>query len=283
MTFVNDKGERAGEAAAGLGYDGDKEVTAMFCKNCGNKIPDGAGFCSFCSAAVPGERADRGPKASVRAGGEDKEMTGTHVTENVILCPDGVYRWVYEFPMLKNPTILFTIWKALGLSFGIVYVFMLLLELFSGSGSSGEGFLRLTLAFAGLMLLFLVIGIIAYLIIAAMNGWKYMVLFEMDENCVKHIQMEKQFQKTQALGWLSAAAGLVSGNFSAAGAGILAATRDTSISVFTEVRTVRGSRRAQVIYVNQRLARNQVYAEAPDYDFVYRFIAGHCVNAKSIR
>ena len=47
------------------------------------------------------------------------------VTERIRLCPDGVYRWFYSFSMLKNPAQLFTVWKVLGLSFGIVYLFVL--------------------------------------------------------------------------------------------------------------------------------------------------------------
>ena len=32
-------------------------------------------------------------------------------SKNIVLCPDGKYRWYYEYPMLKNPVILFTVWK----------------------------------------------------------------------------------------------------------------------------------------------------------------------------
>lgn len=40
----------------------------------------------------------------------------------VKLYPDGKYRWVYEVPMLKNPTILIDVFKVLGISFGIVWL-----------------------------------------------------------------------------------------------------------------------------------------------------------------
>ena len=40
-------------------------------------------------------------------------LEGKKVSENIYLCPDGVYRWIYEFPMAKNPTILITVWKVL--------------------------------------------------------------------------------------------------------------------------------------------------------------------------
>ena len=44
-------------------------------------------------------------------------MTNTlKETAHVVQGKDGVYRWVYEVPMLKNLSILFTVWKVLGIS-----------------------------------------------------------------------------------------------------------------------------------------------------------------------
>ena len=45
----------------------------------------------------------------------------------VTLYPDGKYRWVYEVPMLKNPSILFDVYWVLGISFGLVWLFNVLL------------------------------------------------------------------------------------------------------------------------------------------------------------
>ena len=45
----------------------------------------------------------------------------------VTLCPDGKYRWVYEVPMLKNPSILYDVYKVLGISFGVVWLLNVLL------------------------------------------------------------------------------------------------------------------------------------------------------------
>ena len=59
-------------------------------------------------------------------------MNGEKVTENVYLCPDGVYRWVYEFPMLKNPAILFTVWRVLLMSCAICVLLVGVPSLFTG-------------------------------------------------------------------------------------------------------------------------------------------------------
>ena len=51
----------------------------------------------------------------------------TQADSRVTLYPDGKYRWVYEVPMLKNPSILIDVYKVLGISFGIVWLFNVLI------------------------------------------------------------------------------------------------------------------------------------------------------------
>ncbi len=225
----------------------------MQSKNCGNIIP---------------------------AGGT--EVKGQKATENIYLCADGKYRWVYEFEMLKNPSLLFTIWKVLGFSFGIVFLFVFLLLVFDGNMGDFSDFWSLLLQFLLITLIVMALAVPAYLIIAGSYGWRYTVLFTMDEEGIEHRQMKKQFDKARALGWITAAAGLASGNATVAGTGILAATRDTSTSIFANVRTVKSSPARHIIYVNQILNHNQIYAESPDFDFVRDFIIRHCVNARKI-
>ena len=248
----------------------------MYCENCGQKLPEGAKFCNSCGAPVVSEAA---------AEPEMREDAGYQkVTENILLCPDGKYRWVYEFEMLKNPTVLITVLKVMLLSFGIVLGVMALVNLIGGdfrywNASDFASFGRGMLIFlAGV----LVISVIAYLILAGIYGWSYQVLIVMDENGVEQKMMKKEFAKAQALGWLTAAASLASGNVGRAGTGIMAATRDTSSSEFKRVKKVKAVRRRHVIYVNQTLEHNQVYAEDADFDFVRDYIVSHCPGAKVI-
>ena len=233
----------------------------MYCENCGQKLPEGAKFCNSCVAPVVSEAAAE-PEMGEDAGYQK-------VTENILLCPDGKYRWVYEFEMLKNPTVLITVLKVILLSFGIVLGFMALVNLIGGdfrywNGSDFASFGR------------------GMLILAGIYGWSYQVLIVMDENGVEQKMMKKEFAKAQALGWLTAAASLASGNVGRAGTGIMAATRDTSSSEFKRVKKVKAVRRRHVIYVNQTLEHNQVYAEDADFDFVRDYIVSHCPGAKVI-
>ena len=79
----------------------------------------------------------------------------------ITLYPDGKYRWVYEVSMMKNPSILIDIFKVLGISLGIVWLFTVLLDIFDDDLSL-EKLWNLTMVFLELMLVFAVIGIIAY-------------------------------------------------------------------------------------------------------------------------
>jgi len=207
-------------------------------------------------------------------------LQGERVTENIYLCPDGKYRWAYEYHMLSNPTILITVWKVLALSFGIVMLFTLLVSLGDIMRYGWEDFSGF---FGGMLLLLLflmALGVVAYIIVAAVYGWKYMVLFEMDENRVVHTQMQKQVKRSEAIGLLTALVGAASGNLTTMGIGMISSARTTSISSFEKVKKVKGSRMFHTIKVNELLEHNQVYAEEPDYDFVYNWIATHCPNAK---
>ena len=190
----------------------------------------------------------------------------------IMLCPDGVYRWSYEFSMYRNPTLLFTVWKAMGLAFGLVWLFVAGIDLFE-NGFDAQSQLQLAgvflLVFAGVGI---VLGGLSYLILAAVYGGKYCVVFEMNGQGVRHSQMPKQFKKAQVLGAIAALAGVAGGSFTAAGAGMLAASRSTMYTEFAKVRGGRVVRKRSTIFLSGRLERNQIYAEPQDFDFVLWFI-----------
>lgn len=97
---------------------------------------------------------------------------------------------------------------------------------------------------------------------------------------VKHIQAPTQTKKTQAIGWLTAMAGLAAGSPSQVGLGLSVMTRNSSTSEFKNVKNVKVRPHRHAIYVNQLLNKNQVYAGDADFGFVQKFIVGRCVNAK---
>ena len=128
---------------------------------------------------------------------------------------------------------------------------------------------------------FLIIGYIAYVIVAWCYGWKYVVLFTLDEKEVKHEQMPRQVKKAMLLGALTAMVGGAAGKPGVAGSGLLAASRTSTTSVLANVARLKPCRRHNLIKVNQLLNKNRVFVPDEDFDFVYDFLCQHCPRAKS--
>ncbi len=210
----------------------------------------------------------------------EKKKQGEQVTENIWLCPDGVYRWTYEYEMLKNPTIMFTVWKVLGISCGAVFLFTFIVDLLDGGIESADDALwpvKLLLILAGIML---VLSIISYIILAGIYGWKYQVLFEMTEDYVRHIQMPKQVKKAEAIGWLTILVGLAAKKPAMVGLGLNTTARSTMETDLGNVSVLKFRRKRETIHVDLKLDKNQVYAKDADFDFVEQFLRDHCPKAK---
>lgn len=199
-------------------------------------------------------------------------------SQNIHYCADGKYRWVYEMHMMKNPILMITVYKAFGLTFIIVWVIMAFISLISGDGL--ESVMFSTKVVLIIIAIFVPLIFLAFLLVAAMNGWKYVVMFEMDEHGLLHRQLQKQVKKAKAIGWLAVIAGLIGGNRGAASAGFVAATKQELYSDFSAVRSVKAKRGFSTIKVNETLTRNQAYASKEDFDFVYQYILAHCPRLK---
>ena len=199
--------------------------------------------------------------------------------ENIKKGDDGTYRWVYEFDMLKNPIILLTVLKIFFLVLAGMWVVFGLFRI------GNDGFIG---AFAAQTKELLIpaailfgLSIAAYIILACIYGWKYCVLFEMNETGIRHIQMEKQYKKAQALGWLTAMAGAAAGKPGAAGTGLLAATKNEQATEFGKVNRMRVLRAFHTIKLDALLNHNQIYAEPEDYEFVLDYISKRIPKSKS--
>lgn len=204
-----------------------------------------------------------------------KEEIGNRVT----LCQDGKYRWVYEVNMLTNYSILFDVWKVFGITIVILVVLFSIIFLFTGELNLDTiiGMGKGIVCAAGVLG---VLSIIGYLVYAAMSGWKYVVLFIMDEKEVTHQQMPRAVKKAQIIGALTVLAGLASGRPGVVGTGILSQSRSSMTSTLANVQRLIPSRRMNLIKVNQTLSKNRVYVSDEDFDFVYDFLCRHCVKAK---
>ena len=192
---------------------------------------------------------------------------------------DDVYRWIYELDMYRNPIILITVFKVLGISAAIIFVMSLIIQLVTGEFSfrfDPDEFKVIGIV----VLVFVAITIVSYLIVTKQYGGKYIVIFEMTEESITHRQMESQFDKAKAMGWWTTIIGLAAGNLTTAGAGLTSATRDSMVSEYASVRKIKPKKRMHLIYVNGLLERNQIYVCDEDFEYVLKFLREKCINAK---
>lgn len=241
----------------------------MFCANCGNQLPDDAKFCDACGKAV-----DTAKVAVETAPVESDEPKGGHVTENIVFGTDGKLHWYYEFKLMKNPTILKVLWKIFFWIFVVMWAFLSIVN-----ASEGHFNMKDFLDFSKIFL-FILVGVealvaVSYLLYAALQGFKYCVLFEMDEEGVKHTQMPKQFKKAQAMSLMTILMGMASGKPGVVGTGMLAGAKQSMVSSWTAVRSIEIDAKHNVIKVNERLNKNQVYAEDADFQYVEEYIKSH--------
>ena len=202
------------------------------------------------------------------------------VNEHVRLYPDGKYRWVYEVNMLTNYSILFDVWKVLGISMGILVLLFVVIAVFDGDWDV-DMLIGMASTLGVVALVMLVLGLIGYFVYAAISGWKYAVLFIMDEKEVVHQQMPNTVKKGQLIGALTILAGLASGRPGAVGTGVLAQSRLSMTSTLAHVERLISCRKINLIKVNERFEKNRVYVNTEDFDFVYDFLLTHCTHLKS--
>jgi len=199
---------------------------------------------------------------------KNSDITSTHP----VLCSDGKYRWVFDIPMLTNLDILFEVYRVLTISIGIVWLFVVLL-VGCDNGKILSAFWGVTWVFLLILLGLFVLGYVAYFLTAWYYGWKYSVLFTMDEHEVIHQQLPSTKDKARAIGELVAVSGRP-------GLGIMVTSRTSMVTSFDSVRRLIPCRRRNLIKVNERFSRNRVYVPDEDFDFVYQFLYQHCPAAR---
>ena len=193
----------------------------------------------------------------------------------VRLFEDDKYHWKYDLHLLKNPAVLIDVLKVLGIALAIVGCFMFLVQA-CDNGVNIES-LSFVLKLTGIMAaIMVVVGLLGYLLYAAMSGWKYTALFTMDENGVVHEQSVKAQKIGEGIGLLTILAGLLSKRPGVTGAGMMAAGRSTMSSDFSKVKKVKAIRWMNLIKVNEPFSKNRIYVNDADFDFVYDYISSHC-------
>ena len=271
-----------------------------FCSNCGAPVAEGAHFCASCGAPVqpagPAKAAPVPPASPVppvtpppatpppsySAPEPDPEPSESvespdYDGKDVKLCSDGKYHWTYPMNMYKNPTIFLTVCKIFGIIGGVMFVLLNFGLFADGDWETFFGNLK----YWGIaVLVFLVIALISYLIVAGMYHGKYIVRFTMDEKSLLHEQIPYQKKNARIIGGALAGAGVLKGSPGRVGQGAMVAAHTSLESIFANVRRIKAYRGRSTIKVNAPFSKNQVYTTRKDFDFVLDYIREHCPKAK---
>jgi hypothetical protein len=186
---------------------------------------------------------------------------------------EGTHYWIHEVNLYRNGMFLFLVLK-------IFFFIWLALALFLIGLTASDDGLGVALSSMGrpmLWVLLFLLGLVtlSYYLYALLMGGRYSVLFQMDKKSVSHTQLPRQFKRTQTLGNLAAVAGLLAGNYTAAGAGMLSASHSTMVTHFRRLSAIKPKPRQHTIKLRSGLMHNQVYTAPEDFGFVLDFIREH--------
>ncbi len=193
---------------------------------------------------------------------------------------NGKYRWTYDVHLLKDWSILILVYKVMFLSCFITYFIVACI----GVCEDGlDGLTMIAPSPMGLVYVIggvLVLGLMGYLLYAAVMGWKYSVEFTMDEKELIHKQVASQAKRAKKLSFATMLAGLLARRPGVVGTGMMSSAHTQTVSTFTSVKRIKAVRRCNMIKVNERFTKNRIWASDADYDFVLDFIISHCPQAR---
>lgn len=201
-------------------------------------------------------------------------MDDSRVSHDFRLCDDGVYRWVYEYDLWKNHTVILEIEKFFFLACMGIMVIQGLIEI------PQKGFIKALISAAqeaGILLgIMSVLLVISYPIYCLLSNGKYCVLFEMDDKGIMHTRMEKKVKREDLVEWLWTANEILDSRLLSTSLSIATASEASMETVFSEVRKMSVLEKGKTITLVCRITRNQVYVPAEKFEFVKKYILERC-------
>lgn len=201
------------------------------------------------------------------------------ISEHITLDEDGRYRWIYEMGLFKSPVIFWLVYKIFLFIFLAIFAVVTIASLIKGVDQFVKTYpVDLKYMGIGFAVMTAVVSL-GYAIYALIMGGKYCVMFELDEKCVIHRQIDSQAKKARKIGAATIAVGALTRNPTMIGAGA-ASARTAMYTDFSKVKKVKARPRFNVIKIREGFSHNQVYAYKEDFEFVLNYINEHCPNKK---
>lgn len=152
-------------------------------------------------------------------------------------------QWINIVPIFKNGVILKQLLLAIGIPFGLVIFFILVL-----SGNSRDSIYAVGLIISTFVL--------TYVFIKLVYGGKYEAEFTIDEKGVQCRSEEKQDKKNRIVNTLTVMAGFLSQKPAISGAGIMANVKSNIFIPWDKIKTVNYIDKENVIIVKGNLTEN---------------------------
>ena len=176
---------------------------------------------------------------------------------------DDRLQWETSVPIFRNTIILKQMAIAIGIPFGLVIGILLI-------ASRGEG--AREYSFYGLALIAAAFGL-AYLVIMIAYGGKYQVGFVLDRAGVQCYTCEKQARRNRVINGLTVMLGILTHRPAAAGAGILAASRQSTSLKWRDMRETKFYPRQFTVILHGGFAQQiAVFCTPDNYGVVEAFI-----------
>lgn len=178
-------------------------------------------------------------------------------------------QWRSSVSIYRTPIIAKQLGLALGVPFGILIVFLLVV-----SGGSREGWYALGMIAALLAL--------TWLIVQLLYRGRYDAQFTLDDDGALAQLDPRAAKRSRAAGGLAVAAGAVAGQPTVAGAGMLAAGNQAQYLPWSDVRRVDEDAARHTIILHGPLTSHvALFCTAENYEAVSRYVADRTGNATS--
>jgi hypothetical protein len=169
--------------------------------------------------------------------------------------------WSIQVPVFRNPIILRQLALAVGIPFGLIFVIML------ASGASIAD-LRYPAILIGLLFF------LTWLFLRIVWGGKYDAEFVVDNKGVRCRTAARQAKQNRIINGLTVVLGLLSGKPAAAGAGILAQSRQDVLVKWGSIKRIKELPRSHTIMVYGGFAQNiAVFCTPENYQQIREHIA----------
>ena len=170
--------------------------------------------------------------------------------------------WSIDVPIFKHSLILKQLGIAIGIPFGLLFIFFFLI-------SNPENRIYSLYAFGIILLLFL----LTYLFIMLVYKGKYSVSFSMDDDGIRCTTRADMAKKNRIVNGLTVSLGLLAGKSSIAGAGLLANSKQTVYLKWNQIKNVKYDRNSQSIVLRSHPMESiGVFCTRENYSQVETFI-----------